>query len=264
MPPKSRWQRFRLSRWYPVFWLFIFLILFLALTGSYYYKAILNPNLPNDRTANQAPSTSLSNIYKVQINSTKNSIIATDDQSKGNEYEIRLVQSSGESYLPDGEVIITLSSSSQTGKYSSGNSVTIPRQQSSVKVLYADTKAGTATLTALASGTVPVTSTVLVKPAEAALLSPIQIISGGNKNTVPADQDVTFVTTLTDIYENPIPGGTVNWVQVGSNNLREVSSNDVGMAYFVAHFDRSLQPYSAIVRAQFSSKQQSIYLTVQP
>ncbi|MCC7288895.1 hypothetical protein IT414_00650 [bacterium] len=263
MKQASRWRRFTQSRWYPVFWLFIFLVVVCSVAGIYYWRYVLGYGQPIVSTT-ATPSPTQFDKYRLKVSVDKNRFVASDSPERGVDLRLTLVQSDGKIYSPDAEVIVTLSTNNPSGQFSTGSSATISRGVGAVNVRYFATKAGVDTLSLYISNQTPLSTTITVDPAPAAMLSPVQIMGQEGGSIVRPDQDVTFETKLTDIYGNAVSDGKIQWRQVGTSNLREVTTNSEGKGYFVAHFVNQGASYTAIVEAQFGGKKQSLYLTVQP
>jgi hypothetical protein len=124
------------------------------------------------------------------------------------------LQASGTAETSASDVVVTLSSSSATGSFSTGNGVwastlqlTVPAGGSTTPAfLYKDTKAGSPTITAVASGLTSGTQSVTVSPAALASIA-IAPVSA----TVSVGATQAFSATGADAYGNPVSITGATW-----------------------------------------------------
>jgi hypothetical protein len=100
---------------------------------------------------------------------------------------------------PAAPVMITLSSSSATGSFSPGATVTIPAGSTTASFSYSDTKAGDPTLTAGASG---YTSAAQAETVSAA--APVTLVVSPRSVSVALGGTQTFTASAVDSYGNPV------------------------------------------------------------
>jgi hypothetical protein len=124
------------------------------------------------------------------------------------------LQASGAAQATPSNVAVTLSSSSATGSFSSGNGVwastlqlTVPAGSSTTPAfLYEDTKAGSPTITAAALGLTSGTQSVTVTAAALASIAMAPVSA-----TVSAGATQAFTATGADAYGNPVSITGATW-----------------------------------------------------
>lgn len=262
MRPKPSFStRFKRSRWYPVFWLVIFLVLFSIGAATYYLKVINHSEIKRESSSTKVSDDA---DVRLRVTADKTNIVATDDFNQGAQLTVMLLGKDGQPHPTDSDTIVTISSNTDSGKFDSGSSVTIPAQHSSVSLRYTDTKVGKPTLNFFATGMTAITVTLDIQPAPASSITPIKMLTKGSTSALPADTDIGFSTTLTDNFGNIVTGGKITWQQSDPNKTRDTIADDTGRSFFMAHFDRRDSSYTTSVTATFGSKKQSISLIIRP
>lgn len=260
-PKPSFLTRFKRSRWYPIFWLVIFLLLFSSGVVVYYFMVVNRSAVSTKHnTVQQANDTNT----HLRVTTSSTNLVATDNFDQGTQLTVALLDKDNQPRSTDSDIIVTVSSSADTGKFDSGSSVTINAQQSSANLRYIDTKVGKPVLNFFATGMTAITVNIDIQPAPASNITPIKLLTKGSVTSQPADSDIGLSTTLIDNFGNIVTGGKISWQQVAPNKTRDTIADDTGRSFFMAHFERRDSAYTTSVVATFGSKKQSISLTIQP
>ncbi len=263
-PKPSLVTRFKRSRWYSIFWLLIFLVFISAGAIIYYLKVINYSATTTQNNSTQLPAITSNLDTRLRVLTNKASLIASDNFDQAAQLTVMLLSKDGQPHPTDSDTIVTISSNTDSGKFDSGSSVTIPAQHSSASLHYTDTKAGKSTLSFFASGMTVITVTLDIQPAPASSIAPIKLLTKSSTDSLPADSDIGLSATLIDNFGNAVAGGKVTWQQSNPNKTRETITDDTGRSFFMAHFERQDNIYTASVIAAFNSKKQSISLTIRP
>lgn len=260
-------KKIQTRQWYNFSWLLLpILVLALAIGLIFYYyifpySSRFNKNFGRKNTA--VNSTKVDNsARKLSIKSLTAAPVAGDENSNGADLQISLVNERLEPQNADGDIIVTLSSSTQSGNFVGGERQQIDSGTASVKVRYTDTHAGPVSLTAFVSDMKAVSLDLEFKPAAAAGISKI-LIGAAESSTVKVNTESSYSASVVDRFGNVISGQSINWSIPSQGYQTTVKQNAAGRSIFNFVFSGNASR-SEIIRAASSAFSQDLSVSVEP
>lgn len=265
--PKKKPKKAKPRQWYSFSWLLlpiIVLILAVGLIFYYYifpYSSRFNKNFgKKDSTANSSKTND--EARKLSIRSATASPIAGDENSAGADLIISLVNKAMEQQNADGDIIVTLSSSTQSGNFVGGERQQISSGAASVKVRYTDTHAGPVTVTVFVSNMKAVSLNLNFVPGPAAGISKI-LIGNVESSNVKVDTENSYSASVVDRFGNVIAGQNITWTVPSQSYQASIRQNASGRSIFNFVFSGNV-PRSEIIRASSGAFSQDLSVSVEP